>query len=154
MQLGCFIKRYRENNGMTLRDFASRCGTSHSYIAMLENGKNSKTGEPIVPTIAMLKKISFGLGMSLNDLITVCDDMPVSLAEETIDLQLFGEKEPSPISEPKLTEEEKEWIAFGNRLSSDVKKLLMSALDEADKLSPEQSQLAFDLIRVALKNRK
>jgi hypothetical protein len=121
---------------------------------MLENGKNSKTGEPIVPTITMLKKISFGLGMSLNDLITVCDDMPVSLAEETTNLQLFGEKETSPISEPLLTEEEKKWMEIYHRLSNETREMLITSLDELDTIDLEQQQLVLDLIRVALKNRK
>ena len=79
MDIGTIIKNYRKEHKLTLREFASRCGTSHSYIAMLEKGENSKTGEPMVPTLDTYKKIARGLNMSLNDLIAMCDDMPVSM---------------------------------------------------------------------------
>lgn len=97
MKLGDIIKKYRHDNKLSLRDFAKTCGTSHSYIAMLEDGKNSKTGEPIVPAIVTLKKIATALNMSLNDLIFAADDMPVALStpspeiseNEAILLELF-----------------------------------------------------------------
>lgn len=84
MDIGAFIKEYRNKNGLTLREFAKRSGTSHSYIAMLENSKNSKTGEPIVPSIIMLNKIAQAMAMPLNELIDVCDDIPVRLGDDFI----------------------------------------------------------------------
>ncbi len=79
MKLGEIIKQYRKKHDLTLREFAAKCGTSHSYISMLEDGKNSKTGEPMTPTLATLKKISSALSISLNDLMMMSDDMPVKL---------------------------------------------------------------------------
>lgn len=134
MEIGFLIKQYRQNNNLTLRDFATLCGTSHSYISMLENKKNSKTGEPIVPTLTMLNKISQGMGMSVNDLINICDDIPISLAQEgKINLQLFAEKENSP-EEPKLTEGEKEWLD------------LYRSLPEASRLQLSRSLKAFEML--------
>jgi transcriptional regulator with XRE-family HTH domain len=82
MELGDLIRQYRKNNKITLREFAKRCGTSHGYVSMLETKKNSKTGEPIVPTIEKLKAIAQAMNMSLNDLISICDDMPVSVSSD------------------------------------------------------------------------
>lgn len=97
MDIGFYIKQYRQSNNLTLREFAARCGTSHSYIAMLENGKNSKTGEPIVPSIAMLKKIANATRVSVNDLIVICDDTPITLGD---DLGIYAEsKSPSALTE-------------------------------------------------------
>ena len=79
MKLGEIIKKYRQEHEMSLRDFAQKCGTSHSYISMLEDGKNSKTGEPMTPTLATLKKISSALEISLNELMIKADDMPVKI---------------------------------------------------------------------------
>ncbi len=79
MKLGEIIKNYRKEHNLTLREFAKICGTSHSYIAMLEDGKNSKTGEPMIPTLTTLKKISKALNISLNELISTAEDMPVTL---------------------------------------------------------------------------
>lgn len=90
MDIGLLVKQYRQTNNLTLREFAARCGTSHSYIAMLESHKNSKTGEPIIPTIAMIRKLSRGMNMSVNEIIAICDDTPISLDGTTdmkIDLQ-------------------------------------------------------------------
>ena len=81
MKLGEIIKNYRREHSMSLRDFAQSCGMSHSYISMLEDGKNSKTGEPMVPTLASLKKIATALGMTLNELMSIADDMPVMLKQ-------------------------------------------------------------------------
>jgi transcriptional regulator with XRE-family HTH domain len=83
MKIGELIKKYRSENNMSLRDFAKKCGTSHSYIAMLEYGKNSKNGEPITPSLSMLAKIAFAVSMSLGELVDACDDMPVSLTSDT-----------------------------------------------------------------------
>lgn len=80
MTIGDLIKNYRKKNNLSMRLFAEKCGVSHSYIAMLENEKNSKTGEPIVPSIYMLNKLAKGMLIPLNELISVCDDMPISLA--------------------------------------------------------------------------
>lgn len=84
MKLGSFIKHYRQRYKLTLRDFAARCGTSHSYISMLEEGKNSKTGEPITPSLATLVKISRAMDLTLHELVTLVDDMPVELSHPAI----------------------------------------------------------------------
>ena len=84
MKIGEIIKDYRKKHDLTLRDFAQKAGMSHGYIAMLEDGKNSKTKEPMIPTLPSLKKISTALGISLSELISVSDDMPVKLQEEDL----------------------------------------------------------------------
>jgi transcriptional regulator with XRE-family HTH domain len=114
MEIGFLIKQYRQENNLTLRDFATRCGTSHSYIAMLESNKNSKTGEPIVPTLTMLNKISRGMGISVNDLINICDDIPISLSQE----------ENTP-EEPKLTEGERMLLDLFRQIPEEQQKVFL-----------------------------
>jgi transcriptional regulator with XRE-family HTH domain len=126
MNIGKIIKKYRTENNLSLREFAIKCGSSHSYIAMLENEKNSKTGEPIIPTLTMLKKISQGLGISLNELLSVCDDIPVSLAET--------ENEKSAQMDG-LTEKKKKLIDFALSVPEDKVELVltvMKSIVEAD----------------------
>lgn len=121
MEIGFLIKRHRQEKNLTLREFAAKCGTSHSYIAMLENGKNSKTGEPIVPSISMLRKISLGMGISINELIAMCDDMPITLNDNTptkLNLQLFAEENPTAISDG-VTGKRKELIDYAITLSEE-----------------------------------
>ena len=60
MFLGEIIKEYRNNNQMSMRDFAKLCGLSHTYIAALEKNIDSRTGKPIAPTL--LKTLNPGKG--------------------------------------------------------------------------------------------
>lgn len=46
---------------------------------MLERGENPKTHQPITPTIQALIKLADGMGMTLTDLFTTIDDMPVDI---------------------------------------------------------------------------
>ena len=78
MRLGEIIKRYREENGLSLRDFAKKSGVSNSYLSMLETGRQPQSGRPIVPTLTTLNKIASAVGMRIDDLIAAVDDMPVS----------------------------------------------------------------------------
>lgn len=128
MDIGLLIKQYRQSNNLTLREFATRCGTSHSYIAMLENNKNSKTGEPIVPTIAMIKKISKGIGISVNDLIAICDDMPINLDDST-DIKLT-ENQNSP-TEPQLNEGEKMLLDLFRQIPDEQKEMVLRMIRSA-----------------------
>lgn len=57
MTLGKFIKQYREDNNLSLREFSKSCELSHSYISKLEKGVDSKTGKPVIPTVETIKKI-------------------------------------------------------------------------------------------------
>ena len=118
MYIGNIVKEYRYDNKISLREFAEKCGVSHGYIGMLEGGKNSKTGEPIIPTIAMMKKIAHGLGLSVNELIAKCDDMPVSLSEE---IKIPGE--------PKLTEEEEKLLRLIKLMPADMKTMYIQTLE-------------------------
>jgi transcriptional regulator with XRE-family HTH domain len=149
MEIGVAIKRYRDKANVSLRDFAAKCGTSHSYIAMLETGKNSKTGEPIVPSITMLKKIAHGMDMSVNDLITFCDDMPVKMQppefklnyfdstqeDVSTNLQLFGNSE-------QLPEKEKKLLALYNKIED--KEGFIRFTERLSALSAEQQKFVFD----------
>ncbi|MBQ8497796.1 MAG: helix-turn-helix domain-containing protein [Clostridia bacterium] len=85
MKLGEYIKNYRLSKNLSQRQFATQCGISNGYISMLEEGRNPRTNEPLIPSLPMLKKIASGIGISIHDLISAVDDMPISFNEE-IDL--------------------------------------------------------------------
>ena len=74
MILGDLIKEYRKNNHLSLRDFAQRCGLSHTYIAALEKNIDSRTGKPIAPTLDAVKYISRGMNISIEEILKVLDD--------------------------------------------------------------------------------
>lgn len=82
MTLGELLKKYREENGLSLRDFAKKSGISNSYLSMLETGRKPSTGRPIVPTLTKLNQIADGMGLRIDDLILMIDDTPVNLNKE------------------------------------------------------------------------
>ena len=48
---------------------------------MLERGTNPNTGQPITPTIPVLKKVAEGMGISLSELFLQADDIEVNLSD-------------------------------------------------------------------------
>lgn len=83
MLLGEIIANYRAENNLSQRKFAERCkGISNGYISMIENNCNPKTGKPIVPSLDKLKIIAEAMGMTLESLLDLADDMPVALSRE------------------------------------------------------------------------
>lgn len=67
--LGKIIKQYREEHGLSLRDFAKISGVSNSYLSMLETGRQPSSGRPIVPTLTKINQIAAAMGVSPDDLV-------------------------------------------------------------------------------------
>jgi transcriptional regulator with XRE-family HTH domain len=80
MNLGEFVKQYREKNNLSQRKFALRCGLSNGYISMLEDGKNPSTGKPLVPKIENVMKIASAMGYDLGTLFDIIDDMEIDIS--------------------------------------------------------------------------
>ena len=74
MFLGEIIKKYRKENNLSLRAFASKCGLSYTYISMLEKNIDYRTGKPIAPTLDSVKYISNAMNMPIDDLLKMLDD--------------------------------------------------------------------------------
>lgn len=74
MILGDLIKEYRIKNKLSLRDFAQKCGLSHSYISALEKNIDPRTGKPIAPTLDTVKYISKGMNLSIEEILKILDD--------------------------------------------------------------------------------
>lgn len=69
MKLGDLIRKYRQENDLSLRDFAKKAGLSHSYVSSLENGFDPRSGKEVIPTIETLKKVANAMNMELDDLL-------------------------------------------------------------------------------------
>lgn len=80
MTLSELIKEYRQQNGLSQRQFAVKCGVSNVHISMLENNRNPKTGQPLTPTLPMLKKIADGMSISLDRLLAITDDFMIDMS--------------------------------------------------------------------------
>lgn len=85
MTLKDFIIEYRNDHGLSQRQFATACGLSNGYISMLEKEMNPNTKLPVTPTLPKLKQLASGMGMSLTDLLVKVDDMPVELVLDDAD---------------------------------------------------------------------
>lgn len=82
MDLKEYLREYRASHGLSQRQFADACGLSNGYISMIERGFNPKTKEPIICSLPTLQKLAAGMHISLNQLLTDIDDMPVDLVGE------------------------------------------------------------------------
>lgn len=84
MNLGEVIKKYRYDHGkMSMQTFADKCGLSKGYIAMLERNINSKTGEPVTPSVETFIKVAAAMNMNLNELTNIVDEnQPVALTSD------------------------------------------------------------------------
>ena len=81
MKLSDFVIKYREEHGLSQRQLAQKCDLSNGYISMLEKGINPSTGLPLIPTLANVKKLASGMGMTMNDLLPLIDDVEVNIDE-------------------------------------------------------------------------
>lgn len=82
MTLSEYLKAYRKVHDLSQRQFAANCGVSNGYISMLEKGENPKTGEPITPTPQTVQAIAKGMGMTMQELFLVVDDLYLDLTSE------------------------------------------------------------------------
>ena len=80
MHLGEVIKKYRNDHDLSMQAFADRCELSKGYIAMLERNVNSKTGEPVIPSVETFMKVANAMTISFVGLMELVDEnQPISL---------------------------------------------------------------------------
>ena len=73
MTLGDLIKKYREDNDLSMADFAEKSGLSKAYVSLLEKNKNPKTGKEITPSVDIIKKVADAIGMDFDDVFSSID---------------------------------------------------------------------------------
>ncbi|MGN1269390.1 MAG: helix-turn-helix domain-containing protein [Clostridia bacterium] len=76
MLLGDIILNYRNsfNPKISQRDFAKKCGLSHTYIAALEKNIDPRTGKPIAPTLDTVKFVAKAMNIHIEDLLKMLDN--------------------------------------------------------------------------------
>lgn len=74
MTLAELIKKYRQERGMSMREFGRKCGFSNAYISTLESGVNPHTGEILKPTLATYQKIAAAMGITIDSLFSMLQD--------------------------------------------------------------------------------
>lgn len=76
MKLSEIVRRYREEHGLSIRQFAKQCDISHSAIANIENETNSY-GEPYIPQLGTINKVAFGMGIPARELLSMMDGIKI-----------------------------------------------------------------------------
>jgi len=62
-RLGVLVREARGD--MSLREFARRCGISHTHLDSIEKGFDPRTGKPVRVTVSTLEKLSKATGHSM-----------------------------------------------------------------------------------------
>lgn len=82
MTLGKIIKQYREDRGMSMREFENISGISRGYLSMLEKDENPQSKKSIAPSLNIIKKAAFAMGASVDDILGRMDGENVTLSGE------------------------------------------------------------------------
>lgn len=76
MKLSEIVKRYREEHGLSIRQFAKQCDISHTAIANIESETNSY-GEPYIPQLGTINKVAYGMGIPARELLAMMDNVNI-----------------------------------------------------------------------------
>lgn len=126
MTLGEIIREYREENNLSQRQFAERCGLSNAYISILEKNESPKTKEAPSPTLAVFKDIAEELGISVHELMTKANETKVSMGQKMQYSQLRKEihDDVAAILKERRSPEQELLALFRTMTESDQNKLL------------------------------
>lgn len=95
--VGDLIKKYRQENRLSMQEFADKAGLSKSYINMLEKNYNSSTHKEIEPTVKTIHAVAKAMGMSPSELFTKATNIAIKLTDEDR-AKIYG---PGPYASPK-----------------------------------------------------
>ena len=85
MKLNELVTEYRQEYNISQREFARRCDLSHGIIHLIERGTNPQTGKEMSQDLDTLKKITSGMGITLQELferIGDSDSVYVPMSED------------------------------------------------------------------------
>lgn len=82
MTLGEIIKKYREENRLSQREFAKMTGLSNSYISQLEMNQNSKNGLPIKPQLETIKAVADAMHTTVDVIFSQMDDIMIDISKK------------------------------------------------------------------------
>lgn len=86
--LGKIIKEYRDDNKLSMDDFANKTGLSKPYIAMLEKNFNPKSQKEIIPTVETIAKCAKAMDIEFNDLFNVLNPNSSIITNFVIDSRI------------------------------------------------------------------
>lgn len=102
MTLGDIVKKYREENNISMDSFAKKSHLSKGYISMLEKNKNPNTGKPIRPSLLTIKSVASAMNIDVNDLIASLEDQEIMLSSDGEETDVFSYSNIMPITTKKV----------------------------------------------------
>lgn len=81
MNIGTIIENYQREHLMSEREFAKKCGLSHTHINSLKKGITS-AGKKFTPTVDTLRKVAAAMGISLQTLMMEVEDLEIKWEEK------------------------------------------------------------------------
>ncbi|AFO72105.1 TPA: helix-turn-helix transcriptional regulator [Clostridioides difficile] len=93
------IKEYRSEHNLSLREFSNLCGVSHTYIDKIEKNRDPRNGKAVEPTLDMLEKMSFGLNLTLKELLTKLGKIQPNTQQDDELLKKVNSKEDNEVNE-------------------------------------------------------
>lgn len=96
MKLSEIVKKYRQENQISMDDFAKRCNLSKGYISMLERDVNPRSKKSISPSLSTINSLSKGMNIDIDTLLKMMEP------NENINLidrwYVSGDTETAPIN--------------------------------------------------------
>lgn len=114
-ELGEFLREKRGK--MSLREFAAKCGISHTHLDSLEKGADPRTGKKVSVSTETLRLIADGIGVDFLYLACLADGIDPNKAEGVI----------SPDGNEEITMDEFAYAMYeeGKGLNDESKKKIL-----------------------------
>lgn len=94
MKLSEWLRKYRQDNGYTLRDLSRVTGLAYQYLGALEKNKaNPSTGKPYTPSVEALSKLAAGTQHTFEELAAEVEDVNLPT-----NMQIINDDEKSVLS--------------------------------------------------------
>lgn len=145
--LGDVVRKYRQENHLSLRAFGEMCGISHTTIDCIEKGYDPRTGKRVNITNMTFSKLSDVLKIPVSvlvDLSVGVDDlhrvvggwmttsaMASVLAQDSKNNNSQADdnkKKPTPVSEDGLDDQDRQLMELMKLLTADQKEFLRAQL--------------------------
>lgn len=120
MSFGYALRKFREERGLSLREFGKLCGIDHAYIHRLEKDEKTAPSEEVVESFVRTLKLSVRRARLLRLLVGKI------MNEQLIDVFLEDEDRPLELLEPlaqmsfrgKRPETHDDWRRQADRLNA------------------------------------
>ena len=116
MTLQEYILNFRNEHNLSQRQFSVMANLSNSYLAVIENNYNPKTGKPPIISLLTIKKLAAAMGLSLQELTDIIDNQDIADYDEAV-----------------LSEDERHLVQYYRDMSLSQKNLLLSVASEISK---------------------